>query len=200
MATDRTDEEVIRASFTEPELFALIFDRHVRRVHAFLGRRVGIDGADSLTGETFRIAFERRTTYLVDRPDSLPWLYGIAHNLLRHHWRGLDREDRSLRRLGSVEQSDSRDDVLLDRVAAQAMWPRVQEALETMRHEDRDVILLVAWEELSYAEVALALDVPIGTVRSRLHRARRHLRDLISTIGQEGDDDNRMTSDGRYVG
>lgn len=199
MATNRTDEELIRASFTEPELFALIFDRHMRSVHAFLGRRVGIDGADSLTGETFRIAFERRTTYLVDRSDSLPWLYGIAHNLLRHHWRGLAREDRSLRRLGAVEHSDSEDDTLLDRVAAQAMWPRVQEALDTMRREDRDVILLVAWEELSYAEVAVALDVPIGTVRSRLHRARRHLQELISAIGQEGGD-NPMTSDGRCVG
>lgn len=199
MTTDGTDEELIRASFTEPELFALIFDRHVGSVHSFLDRRVGPDGADSLTGETFRIAFERRTTYLLERSNSLPWLYGIAHNLLRHHWRGLARENRSLRRLGSVEHSDSQDDALLDRVAAQAMWPRVQKALDTMRQEDRDVILLVAWEDLNYAEVAVALDVPIGTVRSRLHRARRHLRELIATIGQEGDD-NPMTSDGRYVG
>jgi DNA-directed RNA polymerase specialized sigma24 family protein len=123
MATDRTDDEVIRASCTEPELFALIFDRHVRSVHSFLDRRVGADGADSLTGETFRIAFERRTTYLVDRSNSLPWLYGIAHNLLRHHWRRLAREGRSLRRLGPIEHSDSQDDALLDRVAAQARPP-----------------------------------------------------------------------------
>lgn len=199
MASDRTDKELIRASFTEPVLFAVIFDRHVRKVHAFLDRRVGADDADSLTGETFRIAFERRTTYLVDRSDSLPWLYGIAHNLLRHHWRGLARQDQLLRRIGSVQHSDSQDDTLLDRVAAQEMWPRVQRALDTMRPEDRDVILLVAWEELSYVEVAVALDVPIGTVRSRLHRARRHLRELISTVGQEGDD-NPMASDGRCVG
>jgi DNA-directed RNA polymerase specialized sigma24 family protein len=123
MATDRTDDEVIRASCTEPELFALIFDRHVRSVHSFLDRRVGADGADSLTGETFRIAFERRTTYPVDRSNSLPWLYGIAHNLLRHHWRRLAREGRSLRRLGPIEHSDSQDDALLDRVAAQARPP-----------------------------------------------------------------------------
>ena len=199
MTVDLTDAELIRRSATEPELFAVIFDRHVGRVHAFLARRAGRDGADPLTGETFRIAFERRATYRMERLESLPWLYGIANNLLRQHWRGLGRERGAVRRLQSRrDPAYEQDDGLLERVAAQALWPAVEVGLRTMRPEERDVILLVAWEELNYDEVADALEIPVGTVRSRLHRARRQLREQISPRPQE--DDNPTTSGGRCRG
>jgi RNA polymerase sigma factor (sigma-70 family) len=200
MVREPTDAEVFRRSITQPEIFALIFDRHVGRVHGFLERRVGRDAADPLTGETFRIAFERRAAYQFDQPASLPWLYGIAGNLLRQHWRGQAREERSLARLWSqTELADGRENSVIDRASAHASWPVVKAALLAMRAEERDVILLVAWEELTYDEVALAVGVPIGTVRSRLHRARRHLREQISSIRQE-EDSEPTTRDGRCMG
>lgn len=199
MVTDGTDADVIRASLRDPEAFAAIFDRHVLKVHGFLARRVGSSMADPLTGETFLVAFERRSTYHHEYAESLPWLYGIAHNLLRHHWRGQAREERSLRRIrAGMEQDEMPDDGVLDRMVAEAQWPAVAAALAAMRPEERDVILLVAWEDLAYADVARAFAVPVGTVRSRLSRGRRHLRELIGATGQE-EDDNPTTSGGRWL-
>jgi RNA polymerase sigma factor (sigma-70 family) len=200
MVPDPTDAEVFHQSISQPEMFALIFDRHVRRVHGFLERRAGRDSADPLTGETFRIAFQRRAAYQLDQAESLPWLYGIASNLLRQQWRGQAREERSLERVWSqAATAQGEDDILIERLAAQACWPVVRSALMTLRPEERDVILLVAWEELTYEQVAVAMDVPVGTVRSRLHRARRHLREQISSTGQE-EDDKPTTSGGRCTG
>lgn len=189
MTSSRTDAELIGGSLADPELFAAVFDRHVSPVHRFLDRRAGRDVADSLTGETFRVAFERRAGYDVGRPESLPWLYGIAHNLLREHRRGAAREGRAVHRL-QVRAAATLDalspfDDLTERLSAQAAWPVVEAALKAMRPEEREVVLLVAWEELSYDDVAVALDVPIGTVRSRLHRARRQLRERIKPTGQQ---------------
>ena len=193
-----TDAEVIGASLAEPRLFAAIFDRHVADVHRFLARRLGADGADALAGECFRIAFERRITYRLDRPDALPWLYGIAHNVLRQHRRDESRRCVATRRAEEAVAADAPPhDRLAASVDAEAAWPEVQAALLSMRAEERDVILLVAWEDLSYLEVAEALGVPVGTVRSRLHRARRHLREHLGSFGQEAGIDP-TTTNGRY--
>ncbi len=196
-ASDTTDAEVIGASVAQPHLFATIFDRHVAGIHRFLDRRVGADGADSLTGESFRIAFERRASYHLDRPDCLPWLYGIANNVLRQYRRGESRRMTAQRRIESAVVPEALPhEQLAGRVDAEAAWPAVQAALGSMRSEERDVILLVAWEHLTYAEVAVALDLPVGTVRSRLHRARRHLREHLGALGQE-EGDTPSTTHGR---
>lgn len=204
MSPDPTDAEVIEASTADPPRFAVIFDRHVAGIHRFLARRTGPDGADALTGECFRIAFERRGTYRLDRPDARPWLYGIANNVLREHRRGERRRWAGQARMHAAAgvdaagpPADAAHDGLADRLDAEAAWPRLRAALEAMRPEERDAILLVAWEDLTYREVALALDVPVGTVRSRLHRARQHLREQLAPLGQEGDD-THTTRSGRF--
>src|SRR5256885_14547872 len=86
-----TDAELIAASLDEAERFGLVFDRHFADIHRYLHRRVGRELADDLAAETFVAAFGRRHDYDPHREDARPWLYGIASNLLRNQWRGVQR-------------------------------------------------------------------------------------------------------------
>src|SRR5579862_7315011 len=82
-----SDAMVISASLDEPGRFGQLFDRHATVLFRFLVRRVGVDDAEGLLGDVFRVAFEKRAQYDPDRPNARPWLYGIATNLLAHHRR-----------------------------------------------------------------------------------------------------------------
>jgi RNA polymerase sigma factor (sigma-70 family) len=176
-----SDAEVIARSMVEAERFAAIFDRHFARVHRFFAWRVGPDAADDLAGEVFRVAFERRAAYATDRPDCLPWLYGIAANLLRHRHRSGGRESRALARdvVASVTGGDDLADDVAARVDAARRSDELARLLDTLTEGERDVVLLAAWECLTYEQLADALGVPVGTVRSRLHRARRKIRERL---------------------
>lgn len=160
-----TDAELIRRSQGEPEAFGRLFDRHVAAVHAFAQRRIGRDLAEEVTAETFARGFEARRRYDAAHADALPWLLGIASNVLRRRsvrqWRRLDAYARAARH----ERPGAPPDVDGDVLRAVARLPRRQ----------REVLLLAAWADLSYAEIARALDLPVGTVRSRLARARERL-------------------------
>jgi RNA polymerase sigma factor (sigma-70 family) len=169
-----TDAEAIAASLSEPTAFVAVFDRHFDAVHHYLRRRVGKEIADELASETFAQAFEHRKRYDRRRPDARPWLYGIAHNLLRHHYRD---EERALR---AYARSVDRDTPEPPHVQDSA----VADLLADLSAGERDVLLLVAWAELEYAEVAEALGIPVGTVRSRLNRARGRVRELLERSGQ----------------
>ena len=79
---EETDAAVIRESQEQPAHFGVLFDRHATVLFRYLVRRVGVDDADALLGEVFRVAFEKRATYDCDRPDARPWLYGIATRLI----------------------------------------------------------------------------------------------------------------------
>ncbi|MGY1734248.1 RNA polymerase sigma factor [Geodermatophilus sp. SYSU D01045] len=169
-----TDAEVLAGSLAEPELFATLFDRHATAVHRYLGRRVG-ELADDLLSETFLVAFRRRADYRPERLDVRPWLIGIATNLVHGAARAERRRYRVLAR--AAAEPDARpDDDPHDRLDAEALRGPLAAALAGLKTPDRDVLLLVAWGDLSYEEVATVLDVPVGTVRSRLHRARRQTR------------------------
>jgi RNA polymerase sigma-70 factor (ECF subfamily) len=163
-------------SVAEPELFAALFDRHAVAVHGYLARRVG-DLADDLLSETFLIAFRRRATYREVHAEVRPWLLGIATNVLHAHHRAERRRYRALARAAGTRENQPDDPgESADRLTAQALRGPLAEALAGLAARDRDVLLLVAWGGLSYEEVAAVLDVPVGTVRSRLHRARRRTR------------------------
>lgn len=165
----------MEASCATPEVFAQIFDRHAEAVHRFLSRRVG-DLADDLLSETFLTAFRRRGDYRPERLDVRPWLYGIASNLVGRHRRAEAARYRHLARVpGAESHGDGVDDVV-DRADAAAVGPVLAAALAGLDGRDREVLLLVAWGDLTPTEVAAAIDVPAGTVRSRLHRARTQVR------------------------
>ena len=169
-----TDAELSARSVDDPEQFATLFDRHATAVHRYLGRRVG-ELADDLLSETFLVAFRRRAAYRAEHLDVRPWLIGTATNLVHGAARAERRRYRALARAAAepdVADDGDRD----DRVDAQALRGPLAAALAGLKAHDRDVLLLVAWGDLAYEEVAAVLDVPVGTVRSRLHRARRLTR------------------------
>jgi RNA polymerase sigma-70 factor (ECF subfamily) len=179
-----SDAEVIGRSLGEPEAFGLIYDRHAATLLRFLGRRAGARVAEGLCGELFRIAFERRRTFDASRPSALPWLYGIGANLLLKHRRGEARRLRASARMAAArERPDGRASAAA--VEARLLFPRVADAIEALPDDEREALLLFAWEALPYQSVAEALELPIGTVRSRLNRARGRLRELLEPRGKD---------------
>ena len=174
-----TDAAVIRASRLDPSAFGVVFDRHWVRIHRYCVVRAGPPGED-VAAETFRVAFERRSDY-DGREDAGPWLYGIATNLLRNWFRSASRGQRALRRTPGQAPGDDLEDAL-ERAAAQRMGPELAAVLRELTAEERDALLLHACAELSYSQIARATGVPIGTVRSRIHRARTRVRAHLETL------------------
>jgi RNA polymerase sigma-70 factor, ECF subfamily len=166
-----SDVDCLARSLREPKAFELIFDRHFGAVHRYLHRRAGRQLADDLAAETFVLAFERRATCRA-QDSVLPWLYGIATNLLRRHRRAATRQLRAYART-AVDRWAAYEDEAAARVDDAALGARLAGALVAMRPRERDALLLYALADLSYQEIALALDVPLGTVRTWLHRARQ---------------------------
>jgi len=183
---NESDAAVITASLEDPGRFGALFDRHATVVFRYLVRRVGVDEAESLLGDVFRVAFEKRASYDRERPNARPWLYGIATNLLAHHRRAEARRiGATARLLARRTAGDDPSDQVVERFDAEALWPHIAEAVAALPEGERDALLLFVWEELSYDEIACALDVPVGTVRSRLNRARENLRELRASIGRQ---------------
>jgi RNA polymerase sigma factor (sigma-70 family) len=182
----RTDAEVIARSCTSPAAFGQLFDRHATTMFRYFVRRVGPDDADSLLGELFRIAFEKRAGFDTDRTEARPWLYGIASNLLARHRHGEARRLDATARL--VNTSTAAPDLFSEvdaRLDASRLWADVAAAIATLPQGERDALLLFAWEGMTYEQIAGALDVPVGTVRSRLNRARGRLRELVGENEEE---------------
>ncbi|MDT0379856.1 RNA polymerase sigma factor [Streptomyces sp. DSM 42041] len=174
--TTADDAALIRESRERPEVFARLYDRHAADIHRYAARRLGDAVADDITADTFLAAFRHRTRFDTDRSSARPWLYGIAANLIGKHRRTELRALRALARTGIDPVAESWSDRVDSRVTAQAAHRPLAAALATLADRDRHVLLLVAWADLSYQEVAEALSIPVGTVRSRLNRARRKVR------------------------
>lgn len=172
-----TDSEIIERSLDEPGAFSEIFERHVRPVGGYIRRRIGADAVDDVLSETFLIAFRRRASFDLAGESARPWLLGIATKVVKNHraaearqWRAFEAS--SAADAVAAEPPHTASDARLDADAAlRALAPRIA-ALAT---RDRDALLLYAWGELTYEQIADALGVPVGTVRSRLNRVRRKL-------------------------
>ncbi|MFI6479121.1 RNA polymerase sigma factor [Nonomuraea sp. NPDC050663] len=176
------DAELIQRSRRDPAQFAALFDRHAPALHRYVTRRLGEHLADDVVAETFLAAFRRRAKYDVSYPDARPWLYGIAANLIGRHRRTEVRFYLALARTGVDEVAESYADRVEARVTASAAQRDLAGALAVLSPEDREVLLLIAWADLSYEETAAALGIPVGTVRSRLHRARRKTREALGGV------------------
>lgn len=171
-----TDSEIIRRSLGRPEAFAELFDRHARAVNAFAGYRTGSDAAEDVLSETFLVAFRRRADFDLSKDSAAPWLLGIASRLIRRH-RAV--EARHWRAFAAVVGEDHVSlgglDEAMRRVDAERELRALRERIAALAPKDRETLLLYAWQGMSYDDVADALGVPVGTVRSRLNRVRRRL-------------------------
>ncbi len=174
-----SDAEALARSLEVPAAFVQVFDRHGRAVHAYLARRAGA-AADDLFAEVWLQALRARHRYDRRRDDARPWLYGIARNVLRAHWRSAARGVGA--HGGAAHDPWSDVDAQLD---ARRAAPHLRRALASLPDADREVLLMVAWEGLTPAEVAAALSMPSGTVRWRLHRAKASLRRQLGARGTE---------------
>ncbi|MGI5199013.1 RNA polymerase sigma factor [Streptomyces sp. CA-288835] len=172
----RDDAEVVAQSLEHPELFARLYDQYAPDIHRYVTRRLGDGPADDITADTFLTAFRIRARYDLTRPNARPWLYGIAGNLIGKQRRAEVRALKALARTGHDPVAASWVEDTDRRVAAQGP---LAGALASLSAGDRHVLLLVAWAELTYVEVSEALDIPVGTVRSRLNRARRKVRSAL---------------------
>jgi RNA polymerase sigma factor (sigma-70 family) len=180
-----TDAQLIEASERDPRQFGEIASRHFAEIHGYIARRLGRDLAEDLGSEAFAIAFESRRRYDRTRSDARPWLFGIATNLIRRHRRDEVRKLSAYQRAvqgipGVVEEADLTVDQL-DRLSRLA---DVASGFAKLDPDQRDALYLVAVSELSFQQAADALGVPVGTIHSRVARARRELRDLIRLSGQ----------------
>lgn len=191
-----TDSAIIRRSLDDPSAFAELFDRHAAGVGRFAARRVGGEAAQDVLSETFLVAFRRRGAFDHAWESAVPWLLGIASRLIKKHRADEARQWRSITAsvgaAGSWHDGElSRADERTDAAAALGQLARHIDALPT---RDRETLLLYAWGDLTYEEIAVALNVPVGTVRSRLNRVRKRLgaAGAAEGIGREEGRDGRV--------
>ncbi len=177
-----SDAAVIARSISEPQAFEVIFDRHFAAVHRYAVGRVGLQDAADVVAETFTRAFDRRVRFRPDRPSALPWLFGIAANVTRERARRTDRGHRATTRLAAPIDSITEpfENALTERVDAQRLRPELLAALRLLSDDEYALLMLAGESEMSYQEMADTLGIPVGTVRSRLARARRRVRSAIS--------------------
>lgn len=176
LANGEEAQTLAAAMAGDREAFSSLVHRHGQAVHAFLARRAGRPTADELLTEVWLRAWRSRGSYDPGWADPRPWLYGIARNVLRAHWR--------LRTDGSGPPFQLAEDpwpAVDDRIDAGRLGRTLAEALAGLGDDYREVLLLVAWEQLRPSEVAVTLGLSASTVRSRLHRARQILQRAIDS-------------------
>ena len=186
-----TDAELWRlAANGDASAFGVLFERHAKTVYNYCFRRTADwAAAEDLTSVVFLEAWRRRSDVRLDGASALPWLLGVATNVVRNRWRSQRRHRAALERLPAERPADFGDDA----VARLDDERRMREALRLLARlprREQDVLALCAWQGLSYEEAALALELPVGTVRSRLSRARARLRELAGADGHERDSEN----------
>jgi RNA polymerase sigma factor (sigma-70 family) len=174
--SESSDAELLAVAGSQPEAVGELFARHARTVYAYCARRSGgLDRAEDLTSVVFLEAFRRHRKLTLSNTSALPWLLGVANNVVRNSDRSIRRYRSALGRIPDQAISVSAEDEAIKRLGAQEALARALDAISVLTRAEQDVVLLVLWSELSYADAATALAVPIGTVRSRLASARAKL-------------------------
>ena len=167
---------MIADSLRRPSAFEAVFTRHFAAVHRYAQQRVGVDAADEIAAETFLQAFDHRRRFDTTQPSARPWLLGIATNLMRRRWRNEKRQLAAYAQTLEEAAGGSAAAGCADAPQTTGIDRDLAAALMALAGDDRDALLLFVWADLSYQEIGDALAVPIGTVRSRISRARRRRR------------------------
>jgi RNA polymerase sigma-70 factor (ECF subfamily) len=173
--------------------FATLYADHRVALLGYARRRTDQpDSAADVVAETFTVAWRRLEAVPPD-PEARLWLYGVAHRVLANHDRGRDRRHRLGLRLAATIAHHP----VADHADAVGSASLVRDALALLPPDDRDLLHLTAWEELTSPQIAVVLDVPPATVRTRLHRARGRLRDVLRQLGHDGEPDQPVVADPR---
>jgi RNA polymerase sigma factor (sigma-70 family) len=177
VSAKQTDGEAIAASLSEPRAFGVVFERHFGAILRYLRRRLDDRHAEEATAQTFFLAFDARARFDPQHASARPWLFGIATNVVRRHRR---HEVRELRAIAALD-ADARsvDEARESKLDAERMRGALAHCLAELPTEEADVLYLLVWAELDQPEIAAALDVPLGTVKSRLSRARKRVREAL---------------------
>lgn len=162
-----SDAELLIRSRTDPEAIGALYDRHAPAVYSYLARRAGPGIADDMVSEVFVAAVQARRRVRPHASGSaLPWLYGIARNVIGAHVR-------ATKRLPSTTNEPGDEwDAVDARIDASRVAGDLRLALDGLSDIERELLLLVAWEQLTVTEAAAVLDITPTAARSRLHRAR----------------------------
>lgn len=176
--TGGRDEPSVEPSQDAQSLFRVLFDQTHLALLAYAVRRVAnpADAAD-IVADTFVVAW-RRIDEVPSGPDARPWMFGVAPGCLRNYYRGERRRSALAERLRtSLADADLGDHTGGDHLG-------VRDALATLTETDRELVQLAAWEQLSRAEIAVALGCSPAAVRVRLRRARTRLRQALTVVEQ----------------
>jgi RNA polymerase sigma factor (sigma-70 family) len=186
--TKATDAELRqRASAGETAAFGVLFERHARPVYNYCFRRTADwSTAEDLTSVVFLEAWRRRDSVVLEGDSVRPWLLGVATNVVRHRWRSERRHRAALTRLPRERPEEFAADIA-GRLDDERRMRSALRLLAALPRREQDVFALCEWQKLTYQEAAAALGLPIGTVRSRLSRARARLEGLVRANGHERD-------------
>jgi RNA polymerase sigma factor (sigma-70 family) len=185
-----SDADMIRASLRDPSRFGEIFDRYADDILRYANARLGSDLAEDVTAETFLAAFRARSRYDLSRGNARPWLYGIAIRQIGKHARAERRYRDALSRVQAEMVAADFGDRVADRVTAEQLRPRLAAVLSGLPRQDRELLLLVAWADLTYEESAQALGISLSAVKSRLHRIRKQTRQALGETNPALPDDD----------
>jgi RNA polymerase sigma factor (sigma-70 family) len=164
----RPDSEILASLPGQPDSMGVLYERHARAVYRYLARRAGPSAAEDLLSEVFVAALDGRTRVVAhDSGSALPWLYGIAMNVLRRHFR------QGAAQWVAAEDPGMDWDAVDARLDAEAKRGQLRSILSVLSERDRELLLLVAWEGLTPAEASDVVGIGKVAARSRLHRARR---------------------------
>ncbi len=170
MTSDPDDSELIARSLNgDEDAFVEVVRRHEAAVGAYLARRAGRDLAEDLLGEVWLAALASRASYDRSFPNAGPWLFGVAHNTLRRHWRSRPAEEPYADVTGLASGWDPWTAVD-HRVDVESV---LRHALAQLRPQQREILTLVAWEDLTVADAGRVLGMPPGSARRSPHQARR---------------------------
>ncbi|MCW2877823.1 MAG: sigma factor [Sphaerisporangium sp.] len=168
-----------RAAGGDGGAFGTLFDRHARSVYNHCFRRTADwSAAEDLTSVVFLEAWRRRSQVRISSDSLLPWLLGVANNALRNRYRWLRRHQAAVGRLPPMDSVVDLAEEVVGRIDDERQMREILAVLNRLPRADQEVLTLCVWSELSYEDAAVALNIPVGTVRSRLSRARARMKKL----------------------
>lgn len=170
-----------RARAGDAEAFGTLFQRHAIAVYRLCFWRTGdVALSEDLSAAVFLETWRHKARVVVVNGSILPWLFGVASNLVRSHRRAARRREAALRRLPPLPVQPDVAEEVAGRVDAETTMRAVLAVVRQLPERDQEVLALCGWAGCTYEEAARSLGIPVGTVRSRLARARTRLGRLLA--------------------